>query len=239
MRRRKFIQASGGLLLAGSSLAHRAMAQQAPSLYMPSEACRPTARLTAGPYFTLDSPQRSDIREDRAGVPFRLSFTVLDDYHCTPLAGVAVDVWHSDAGGLYSGVVNEFFDHTTLRLSGETVDMRSRPSFLRGHQLSDSEGRAEFMSIYPGWYTGRLPHIHVRALLPGAEQWSAFVTQLFLPPEIDRFVYAQEPYSDRDFYPMTLERDLVLRGDGAAQERLTIEVARTADGLHGQMVLAV
>ena len=58
----------------------------------------------------------------------------------------------------------------TLRLSGQQVDTRDRPSFLRGHQVSDSEGKAEFMTIYPGWYSGRLAHIHVRALFPGAQQ---------------------------------------------------------------------
>ena len=150
-----------------------------------------------------------------------------------------MDVWHADAGGLYSGVLNEFFDHQTLQFSGEQVDTRDRPSFLRGHQVSNSEGRAEFTTIYPGWYSGRLPHIHVRAMFPGAEQWSAFVTQLFLPPEIDRFVYNEEPYRERGFYPMTLERDLVLRGDAQAQQKLTIQVDHTANGLHGKMVLAI
>ena len=38
---------------------------------------------------------------------------------------------------------------------------------------------------------------------------------------------------------MTLERDLVLRGDALAQNKLTIQVDRTANGLHGQMVLAI
>jgi protocatechuate 3,4-dioxygenase beta subunit len=239
MQRRSFVQATGGLLLASGPLARYSLAQEAPRLSMPSDACRPTIRLTTGPYFTLDSMRRSDIREDRSGVPFRLSFMVLDDFRCTPLEGVAVDVWHSDADGLYSGVVNEFFDHATLELSGEQVDMRSRPSFLRGHQLSDSQGRAEFATIYPGWYSGRLPHIHVRALVAGAEQWSAFFTQLFLPPEIDRFVYAQAPYAGRGFYPMTVERDLVLRGDAAARAKLTIDVERTGEGLHGRAVLAI
>ena len=239
MQRRRFVEAAGGLLLAGGAFARHSLAQEASTPTMPSDACRPTIRLTTGPYFTLDSARRSALREDRAGVPLRLSFTVLDDFRCTPLEGVAVDVWHSDADGLYSGVVNELIDHATLELSGDKVDMRSHPSFLRGHQLSDSEGRVEFTTIYPGWYSGRLPHIHVRAFPPGAQNWSAFFTQMFLPPEIDRFVYAQDPYRGRGFYPMTLERDLVLRGDAQTRERLTIAVERTGDSLHGRAVLAI
>jgi len=236
MKRRNFVKTASGLLLSGGALSQGVCAQD---LYMPDESCAPTVRLTAGPYYTLDSMRRSDIREDRAGVPFRLTFMVKDDYHCTPIEGAVVDVWHSDANGLYSGVLNEFFDHQTLRLSGQQVDTRDRPSFLRGHQVSDSEGKAEFMTIYPGWYSGRLAHIHVRALFPGAQQWSAFVTQLFLPAEFDSYVYSEAPYQERGLNPMTLERDLVLRGDAQAQNKLTIQVDRTASGLHGQMVLAI
>jgi protocatechuate 3,4-dioxygenase beta subunit len=236
MKRRNFVKTASGLLLSGGALSQGVCAQD---LYMPDESCAPTVRLTAGPYYTLDSMRRSDIREDRAGVPFRLTFMVKDDYHCTPIEGAVVDVWHSDANGLYSGVLNEFFDHQTLRVSGQQVDTRDRPSFLRGHQVSDSEGKAEFMTIYPGWYSGRLAHIHVRALFPGAQQWSAFVTQLFLPAEFDSYVYSEAPYRERGLNPMTLERDLVLRGDAQAQNKLTIQVDRTANGLHGQMVLAI
>ena len=75
--------------------------------------------------------------------------------------------------------------------------------------------------------------------MPGAQDWSAFMTQIFLPPEMDRYVYAQAPYRDRGFNPMTLERDLVLRGDGEAQRKLTIQVDRLANGLLGQMILAI
>jgi len=236
MQRRRFIKTASGLLLSGSALGKIAHAQD---LTMPGESCRPTVRLTSGPYFTLDSMRRSDIREDRAGVPLKLRFSVLDDFHCTPIEGATVDLWHADADGIYSGVVNEIFNNTTLQLSGEKVDTRDRPSFLRGHQVSDSQGQVEFTTIYPGWYSGRLPHIHVRALMPGAQDWSAFMTQLFVPPAMDRVVYAEEPYRGRGFYPMTLERDLVLRGDAETLSKLTIPMTQTANGLDGQLVLAI
>lgn len=239
MRRRQFIKSSSGLLLASSTLGRTAVAQQDTGLAMPNDTCAPTVRLTAGPYYTLDSMRRSDIREDRPGIPLRLTFTVVDDYGCFPIPGSIVDVWHSDAGGLYSGVMNNFIDNTTMLPSGEQVDTRDRPSFLRGHQITDDKGEAHFTTIYPGWYSGRLPHIHVRALLPGAQQWSAFVTQLFTPPEVDRIVYQEAPYRERGFYPMTVERDLVLRGNEEARQQLTIAMDRTANGIHGRIVLAL
>jgi protocatechuate 3,4-dioxygenase beta subunit len=238
MHRRDLMKA-GGLLLTGSALTNRSYAQAASGLYMPSELCRPTVRLTAGPYFTLDSLQRSDIREDRPGMPLQLTFTMLDDYHCTPVEGAIVDVWHSDANGIYSGVINDIFDNTTMRFSGEKVDTRDRPTYLRGHQVSGSDGKVTFTTIYPGWYSGRLPHIHVRALFPGAEQWSAFVTQLFVPPEMDRLVYAEAPYNTRGFYPITLDRDLVLRGDADALAKLTIPMTRRANDITGELILAI
>lgn len=238
MHRRNLIKSAGGLLLASSSLSPLVHGQQR-ALTMPGDSCTPTVRLTAGPYYTLDSLRRSDIREDRAGVPLRLSFTVVDDFHCTPVPGAVVDLWHADADGLYSGVMNEFFDHDTLQLSGRQVDTRDRPTFLRGHQAADDEGRVEFTTIFPGWYTGRLSHIHVRALFPGAADWSAFVTQLFLPPAMERAVWNEAPYRARGENPMTLERDLVLRGDRQFLERLTIPMDRTANGLQGRLVLAI
>lgn len=240
MHRRGFVSAAGGLLLSGGLAGRAAHAQGEPALTMPGESCRPSVRLTAGPYYALDSLRRADVREDRPGLPLRLSFTMVDDFWCTPLAGATVDLWHSDAGGLYSGVVNSFFDHASLRPSGETVDTRDRPSFLRGHQIADDQGRVEFTTIYPGWYSGRLSHIHVRAVMAGAEQWSAFVTQLFFPPEIDRFVYGEaEPYRARGQNPMTLERDLVLRGDAETLAKVTLAVDRETNGLHAQAVLAI
>jgi protocatechuate 3,4-dioxygenase beta subunit len=238
MHRRDLMKA-GGLLITASALTRSGMAQESSGLYMPPDSCKPTVRLTAGPYFTLDSLRRPDIREDRVGVPLRLTFTVVDDYYCTPIEGAVVDVWHSDAEGIYSGVVNNIFDNNTMRLSGQQVDTRDRTSFLRGHQIADSNGRVEFTTIYPGWYSGRLPHIHVRALFPGAEQWSAFFTQLFLPPDIDRFVYTEEPYRARGLYPITLERDLVLKGDAGALAKLTIPMTRRANDITGEMILAI
>jgi len=206
---------------------------------MPGDTCTPTVRLTAGPYYTLDSLNRPDIREDREGVPLQLAFTVVDDFHCTPIPGAYVDVWHADANGVYSGVLNEFIDNTTMKPGGQILDTRDRPTFLRGHQIADESGRVEFTTIFPGWYSGRLAHIHVRALFPGAAQWSAFVTQLFLPPVIEREVWTQHPYQGRGENTISLERDLVLRGDQLSLDKLTIPVSSTANGLRGEMILAI
>src|SRR4051794_15074922 len=73
--------------------------------------CVLTPAKTEGPYFVDELLNRSDIRSNsdgtntRPGVPLELTITVLRiDDDCAPAEGAVVDVWHCDAGGLYSDV---------------------------------------------------------------------------------------------------------------------------------------
>lgn len=68
-----------------------------------------TTEETEGPYwFDVDSI-RSDITEDRPGTPFDLALRVQDLDRCAvdgtagTIADAAVEIWHCDAGGVYSG----------------------------------------------------------------------------------------------------------------------------------------
>src|SRR5206468_12278161 len=57
------------------------------------------------------------------------------------------------------------------RRSSDLSDVRDRSNntrnqkFLRGYQVSDSNGAVEFLTIYPGWYGGRTVHIHFKIRL--------------------------------------------------------------------------
>ena len=44
--------------------------------------------------------------EDRPGIPFTLRITVIEVGTCNPIPKAAVDIWHCDAGGIYSHFVN-------------------------------------------------------------------------------------------------------------------------------------
>jgi len=238
MHRRQFITTVGGVMMAGAaSLGGRTLAANATELAMPSDKCRPTIRQTEGPYLTPESLLRSDIREDRPGVPVHLTLNIMDDLWCKPIKGAAVDIWHSDALGLYSGVNNELFDLQSLQLSGESIDKRGT-SFLRGHQVSGDDGRVEFTTIYPGWYTGRLAHFHLRTIIENLA-WTSHITQLYLPTEIERAIYETPPYKDRGQNPIGIDRDLVVRGDAAAVKQLTVPLVRDGDGFRGEFNLAV
>ena len=63
----------------------------------------------------------------------------VDAAGCTPLVSARVDVWHCDALGVYSDVQDPRF-----KMVGR--------KFLRGYQVTDSAGRVEFLTVYPGWY---------------------------------------------------------------------------------------
>src|SRR5438067_12256648 len=87
-----------------------------------SPSCVLTAALTEGPYFVDEMPNRSDIRTDpvtgavSSGVPLQLTFNVsrVQNSACTALTGAYMDVWHWDAGGVYSDVSGSGAGHRFL-----------------------------------------------------------------------------------------------------------------------------
>lgn len=71
--------------------------------------CPTTSEETEGPYWFDVDRIRSDIREDREGVPLELALRVVDLDDCrvdgdpAPVRDAVVEIWHCDAGGVYSG----------------------------------------------------------------------------------------------------------------------------------------
>ena len=131
---------------------------------------------------------RSDIRTDpstgaaRAGTPLALTIKVqnLSSAGCAPLTGAYVDIWHCDAKGIYS-------DEPSYNPGGGTgTVVTSGQKFLRGYQITDENGQVQFTTIYPGWYSGRTIHIHVRVrTYSGMTVLSNFVTQIFFDETVN------------------------------------------------------
>jgi hypothetical protein len=66
-------------------------------------ACAVTPSETAGPFPSVTSLIRSDIREDRQGIPLTLTIKVVNSNSaCAPVAGGDVEIWHADVAGNYS-----------------------------------------------------------------------------------------------------------------------------------------
>ena len=106
--------------------------------------CVLTPESTEGPFYFPVNLLRKDIRENKQGVPFKLRMTFTDVNTCEPLKNVTVDLWQADANGQYSGYV----DHVPSTAQ-HTAPVDSS-TFLRGIQLTDKDGKAEFMTIFPG-----------------------------------------------------------------------------------------
>ncbi|MER6314710.1 hypothetical protein [Streptomyces sp. NPDC001581] len=62
------------------------------------------SNVTEGPYYLDGALVRKDIAEGKKGVPLTVRLTVQDTTEsCAPVPGAAVEIWHCDAWGYYSG----------------------------------------------------------------------------------------------------------------------------------------
>ena len=185
LNRRKVLTALGlGGLAGAAGLVANSNTAQAQGNALPSCIVRPA--MTEGPYFVDEKLNRSDIRSDpgsgvvKAGVPFALRFLVsrVAASGCSLLSGAQVDIWHCDAQGAYSDVQDRF---------GDTRGQK----WLRGHQVSNAQGVAQFQTIYPGWYPGRAVHIHFKIRYQGKD----FTSQLFFDETLNDRVLSQAAYA--------------------------------------------
>ncbi len=142
-----------------------AAAQDAtPAAVAPSTACVLTPEMTQGPYYVAEELVRQNITEGKAGVPVKLRIAVEDLASCGPLANAAVDIWHCDAQGYYSGITGENPGGGGAATGAENANT----TFLRGVQITGADGVAEFDTIFPGWYAGRTVHVHMMVHVDGA-----------------------------------------------------------------------
>jgi protocatechuate 3,4-dioxygenase beta subunit len=191
--RRELIVRSAGMmsLLGFGSVLSRNIAEAATSVVLsPQE--------EEGPYFVEEKLNRSDIITNadgslQPGLPLTLAITVSQsvDGTITPLPNAYVDIWQANASGLYSD---------------EAVESTTGNVFLRGYQVTDAHGHVHFLTIYPGWYSGRTVHIHCRVRLyagtSGANKTDtptySFETQFFCDEDITDTVYnSVYPYTSR------------------------------------------
>jgi protocatechuate 3,4-dioxygenase beta subunit len=238
MRRREMMALSAGTL---ASVALYACGADGDDPTRPSAGatksvpdCVLTPEQDEGPFYIDLARVRRDIVEDRPGVPLALALTVVDASTCEPIRDAAVDVWHCDALGVYSGEPSE-------GSSGET--------YLRGIQLTGADGRAEFATIYPGQYPGRTTHIHLKVHLggrPGNGGYSgghvSHVGQLFTADRDDAEVFALVPY-DRNPAEITPRgADFIFRDQGGSSSELALERVGTnlaRDGFSASATLGV
>ncbi len=180
-------------------------------------ACVLSPEMTEGPYYIDGEAVRRDVTEGKPGVPLTLDLNVADATTCSPLPDAAVEIWHADAGGNYSGF-NATADNTT---------------FLRGVQIADADGNVTFDTVYPGWYEGRATHIHLMVHVGGDVVHTG---QLFFDEQINDAVYAGSPYAGHSGTRMTNDQDGIY-ANGGAQSML--QLTQAGDGYVGAITLGV
>jgi protocatechuate 3,4-dioxygenase beta subunit len=191
-----------------------------PSVTPGQVSCVLTPQQTLGPFFIDVGLVRTDVREDRQGIELRLALQLVDADGCAPIRDAVVNIWHADAAGAYSGFPNQ---PGGIDTTGET--------FLRGYQVTDADGRVGFTTIYPGWYTGRTVHIHVRVHL---DSTTVLVSQVYSPDALTALVHTQAPYSERGQPTTTNETDAIARN---GLEDLLLDVVEDGPGYAASIVL--
>jgi len=218
----KMLGGSGIAIVAGLSLPKLGLAQEATESATALPSCVVRPELTEGPYFVDEVMERFDIRTEptdetlKAGLPLLLKYRVTDvsNASCSPLEGAQIDVWHCDADGDYSGVNDPGFD-----TEGEM--------WLRGYQITDEYGEAQFLTIVPGWYSGRAVHIHFKIRTETADGESyEYTSQFFFDPELIEELYQEEPYAGKGSPDTPNETDNIYQGSDG---QLTLNLIALTD----------
>ncbi|MDQ0600351.1 protocatechuate 3,4-dioxygenase beta subunit [Streptomyces canus] len=254
LTRRKVVVAGAGAAVAvgaGATLASGAFADETTSSVSASgtssaEVCyKLTSETTEGPYYIDADKLRRDITEDKEGIPLVLDLKVIDSESCKPIRNAAVDIWHCDALGIYSG-------YESLSTGGGGTAPTGAPSgtptgeppsgapsggtggggheeptdderYLRGTWRTDKNGKVTFKTIFPGWYRGRTVHIHTKVHVGGEwtdagyEGGTTCHTGQFFFDETSVLASAEvEPYSTSTTERTTLDEDTIYDQSGTA-----------------------
>ncbi len=157
---------------------------------------RPDMRASFGAY--------SDVAE---GVPLALEIRLVNVKNaCAPLAGHLIYLWQCDAEGQYS------------------LYERTESNRLRGAAITDDAGIARIITIVPGCYSGRWPHIHLEVFVSvdqAAAGTESLLTSQFAFTKVDcDSVYAAHPAyaaSAANLAALALDSDMVFRDNTAEQ----------------------
>jgi protocatechuate 3,4-dioxygenase beta subunit len=173
-------------------------------------ACVLTPEQTEGPYYIAGEKLRRNITDGHPGTTLLLRTTVVDATTCRPIKNAAVDIWHADAAGVYSGF-------------GAGASSRT---FMRGVQRTNGKGLAVFRTVYPGWYHGRTVHIHVKVHVGGNVLHTG---QVYFRDSLTDAVYKHAPYNMRPNRTTRNADDPIYRNGGG---KSLLSVKRSSAGVY-------
>jgi protocatechuate 3,4-dioxygenase beta subunit len=194
----------------------------------PQGTCTLFPQTTAGPFYFDPKLVRSEIAEGRPGLPLQLVLRVIESGPCTPITDARVDIWHADARGVYSGYAGQG-DRRSISTRNET--------YLRGTQMTDADGTAIFRTIYPGWYPGRTPHVHVRVFL---DTRTTVTGQIYFADALTARIYRErQPYAVRPKADTTNANDFIFKSGEREGGGIVFAIKEESDLLVGSLAIAV
>jgi protocatechuate 3,4-dioxygenase beta subunit len=205
MERKKFIKKLGTTLLVAPFILESCSKSDSTVITKTTCGDAITPPVAEGPYYINENLNRSNIAEDRKGIPLTLIFKV-EDKNCTAIENAIVDIWHCDKDGVYS-------DESAQNTVGQ--------KWLRGYQQTDANGKCTFQTIFPGWYNGRLTHIHGKVKVGSVTKQT---TNFFIPKATEETVYANALYT-KGKNPTTVAKDVELKGDETSYNALMMSVS--------------
>lgn len=209
---------TGAVVLLGGSASHTNS-----SASRPRHPCVVRPASTAGPYYVDEKLNRADIRSDPSDgsvkqgalLALTLNVSTIAKGSCSPLKDAIIDVWQCDAEGVYSDAEDPRYFNTVGK------------KFLRGNQLTDQTGVANFTTIYPGWYPQRTPHIHYKIRSPAsAKSPYEFTGQMYFDEGLTDRVYTEAPYVGRGKRTVSNLTDRIYNSDGGRQSMLAVTPAK-------------
>ena len=223
-----------------------------------------TSELVEGPYYIDADKLRQDVTEDQAGIPLHLTLKVIDAETCKPLRNAAVDIWHCNASGIYSGYESSGSGGGggTPPTGAPTGTPTGPPPggggghqeptddtrYLRGTWRTDRHGHVTFRTVFPGWYRGRCVHIHVKVHVDG--EWTdagyegghtCHTGQLFFDEKSVLLSAEVEPYASNTTTRTTLDEDTIYPDNGheGGLLHLMYDRHRIARGVRAHLTLGV
>lgn len=205
MKRKEFIKGIGLASLASAGL------------FIPfgkAEACNVIPTETAGPYpitaGQMAATLRTDVRETQPGQMHKVKLRIIGDKNCAPIPNAEVSIWHCNVDGNYSGFNTN--GHISLNATGQ--------NWLKGRAMTDANGEVEFITIFPGWYPGRITHIHLEVKI---NDTSVKISQFTYPKkEMDIIHTTLDPYKKYGMDPVSPSTDGVF-SDGTVGQVATLE----------------
>lgn len=178
---------------------------------------------------------RKDLSDGLVGLPTRFELMIVDT-SCKPVPNAIVEIWYASPAGTYSKAAQAIDSGTGY--SGSLSDLNTSfctgndaaalaSNWLRGFQMTGTDGRTTIDGIFPGWYAGRTTHIHFIITANG----KTYVTsQLLFDESLTSEVYTKHSsYSYRGNKDTSNATDNIVRG-GLSLSSSVMSFAQQSDG---------